>query len=589
MKKKLIYILFPSLLLVGCNDSFLDRFPESTIATENFFKTTNDLELLVNNFYKIVEAPVQDAESDNAASNSEATEMQNLLHGNITSSTAKGWDWEQVRETNYFLENAHKAQGDAEVKKHYIGIVRMLRAQEYYKLIKRYNAVPWFSKSLKDTDTDQLYKGRDSRALVVDSIFADLDYATNYVLPDLGNRTTFNKWYAYGLLARTALHEGTYRKYHDELNMQATASTFLQKAVTACEKIMEEGGLKLETTGGTDQAYEKLFISNDLSKCPEIILFKDFDDGMNVRHDVAMTAFSYVSNLSRSLMESYLVIKNNKAIPFSTLPDYEQTGFTETFKNRDPRYKQTFMYPGFIRPGESKPFIPNMYMGGYPQIKFVIRDPLQMQWGRSYNDLPVMRYAEILLIYAEAKAELETLTQDDVDKTINLLRDRVGMPHLILNEIIADPTIEAIYPNVVRNKNAIMEIRRERRVELACEGFRKDDLMRWKVGKLFEAQQGIFVKQFGVFDVTGDGVADVGIYNSKKDVPPIHLKKILYYLKDASGNSTNMSLSEGDHGYIMFTNDIVNPKKFEDPKYYYFPLPLEQNSLNKNLGETIFW
>ena len=140
----------------------------------------------------------------------------------------------------------------------------------------------------------------------------------------------------------------------------------------------------------------------------------------------------------------------------------------ETFEDRDPRYRQTFMYPGYIRPGDAKPFIPNLNLGGYTQIKFVPQDPQQNQWGCSYNDLPLMRLGEILLIYAEAKAELGTLTQADLDKSINQLRDRVGMPHMVLSELTIDPTLEQQYPNVNGNlKNAILEIRRERRVELA--------------------------------------------------------------------------------------------------------------------------
>ena len=132
----------------------------------------------------------------------------------------------------------------------------------------------------------------------------------------------------------------------------------------------------------------------------------------------------------------------------------------ETFEDRDPRYRQTFMYPGYIRPGDAKPFIPNLNLGGYTQIKFVPQDPQQNQWGCSYNDLPLMRLGEILLIYAEAKAELGTLTQADLDKSINQLRDRVGMPHMVLSELTIDPTLEQQYPNVNGNlKNAILEIR----------------------------------------------------------------------------------------------------------------------------------
>lgn len=106
------------------------------------------------------------------------------------------------------------------------------------------------------------------------------------------------------------------------------------------------------------------------------------------------------------------------------------------------------MYPGYIRPGENRPFVPNLYLGGYPQTKFVAQTADQMDWFRSYNDIPVMRYAEILYIYAEAKAELGILKQADLDATINVVRDRVGMPAILLASLNLNANLEKQYPNV---------------------------------------------------------------------------------------------------------------------------------------------
>ncbi len=594
MKKKIIYMAIALTGLCSCNDSFLDRTPESSLVTENFFKTPTDLSLFVNKLYLSESPKYWDVATDNVVA-SERDEVLDLLRGNITPSTVGGWQWSQVRELNFFLDHAGKAKGSQELIDHYIGIVRMLRGLEYYNLVKRYSDVPWYEHALKDTDKEELYKPQDSRTYVVDKIMEDLEYGTNTILKDLKNRTVYNKWYAYGALARVALHEGTFRKYHDELGLQSTADQFLEKAVNACEQIMNNTtDFDLYTAGGPDNAYASIFNSNDLSKNKEIILFKDFDHDLNIKHDVAMHVFAYTTNLSRSLMESYLVKQGDKAVPFSSIENYETKTFVETFENRDPRYRQTFMYPGYVRPGDAKAFVPNMNLGGYPQIKFVSQDPLQNQWGCSYNDLPLMRLGEILLIYAEAKAELGTLTQDDLDKTINRLRDRVGMPHMVLSELTTDPMLEQQYPNVGgKLKNAILEIRRERRVELACEGFRKDDIFRWKVGKLLEMSQGAYIKKLNaVFDVTGDGVTDVGIFQNSKLVKPIYKKKILYYLEEMGEGGyqkTSISLSEGDHGYIVLTNDIDNPKKFIEPKYYYYPIPSKQRERNKNLHETNFW
>ena len=411
-------------------------------------------------------------------------------------------------------------------------------------------------------------------------------------MTDLENRTVYNRWYAYGLLARIALHEGTFRKYHTELGLENTADDFLKIAVTACEAVMANTtDFEIYDTDGPDDSYRNLFISTNLSKCKEIILFKDYDYDAQIKHYASNHVFSYTTNLSRALMENYLVKKDGKAMPFSSVENYQTKTFMETFADRDPRYAQTFMYPGYIRPGDVQPFIPNMNLGGYPQIKFVSKDAQQIMPGTSYNDLPLMRLAEILLIYAEAKAELGTLNQEDLEKSVNKLRDRVDMPHMVLSELTTDPILEQQYPNVTGGmKNAILEIRRERRVELACEGFRKDDVLRWRVGTLLEMPQGAYIPEINtVFDVTGDGVADVGIFLNSAAVKPIYKKKICYYLEDENGEKTSISLSEGDHGYIILTNDLTSPKKFIEPKYYYFPIPQGERVTNPNLRETNFW
>ena len=590
MKKKILYIALALISLSSCNDSFLDRLPETSLVTENFFRSPSDLALFVNKLYLSESPKYWDPGTDNVVA-SEKDEILDLIRGNITPETVGGWYWGQIRELNYFLDNADKAQGSQELINHYIGIVRMLRGLEYYeRIVKRYSDGPWYEHVLKDTDTELLMKTQDPRTFIVDKIMEDLEFGVQNILPDIKDRTVYNKWYAYGLLARIALHEGTFRKYHDELELQSSADQFLEKAVNACEKIMANTtDFGIYTDGGID-AYGNMFISNNLSKCKEILLFKDFSYDLNIKHDVAMNVFSYNTDLSRSLMESYLIKKDGKAVPFSSIDNYKTKTFMETFEDRDPRYRQTFMYPGYIRPGDAKPFIPNLNLGGYTQIKFVPQDPQRNHWGCSYNDLPLMRLGEILLIYAEAKAELGTLTQADLDKSINQLRDRVGMPHMVLSELTIDPTLEQQYPNVNGNlKNAILEIRRERRVELACEGFRKDDILRWKVGKLLEMPQGVYIAELNtVFDVTGDGVTDVGVFLNKESVKPIYKKKVLYYLEE-QGEKTSISLSEGDHGYIILTNDITNPKKFIEPQYYYYPIPKTQFTYNPNLRQTIFW
>ena len=156
--------------------------------------------------------------------------------------------------------------------------------------------------------------------------------------------------------------------------------------------------------------------------------------------------------------------------------------------------------------------------------------------------IPIIRYAEILLINAEAKAELGILTQNDLNATVNLLRSRVEMPEMTINVPI-DPALEALYPSVSGAlKNVILEIRRERRVELACEGFRYDDTMRWAAGSIYERPfEGVYLPGFGVYDCTGDGVPDVALFKSPNDkmgYTDEELKELsVYYTEDENGVS----------------------------------------------------
>ena len=593
MKKNYIGLLAAfTLLSTSCNNDFMDRFPETSISPEAYFKTVKDLELYTNTYYGNLSTYYFDYVSDNYASYAEVHSNNNLIRGNISSETVGGWsDWGTLRTYNLFLDNVHKVSGDPEEIAHYIGLTRLQRADWYYTQVKWYNDLPWYSKALSDTDEELLYKARDPRTLVVDSIMADLDYAVENMSSEMGNGTQFNRWYALAIQARICLHEGTFRKYHDELNLQNTASLYLEKAIQATSEIIESGKFQIDKRGGKDLAYWNLFTNYDLSGSPEMILFKDYDGGEQIKHGAGAQVLSWVCNLSRSLMESYEYLTDEgKAIPFSMVPGYETKRFTEVFENRDPRFSQTFMRPGYIKGGESLPFRPNLNLGGYPCIKFVPNEADQLVGVNTDTDLPVVRYAEILLINAEAKAELGKLTQDDMDKTINEIRSRVEMPRIILSEIVNDPNLSAQYPNVT--DKALLQIRRERRIELMGENFRWDDLMRWKAGQLIEqVQQGAYIDKFGVFDISGDGIPEMGIFKNEASntVPEAERGNYtFYYLEDKGGQKTTICLSDGDSGYIMMNGEI-GTRQFEQPKYYYWPIPQNQRLLNKNLEETIFW
>ncbi|WP_201747966.1 RagB/SusD family nutrient uptake outer membrane protein [Chitinophaga vietnamensis] len=601
MKKISIYA---TLILLGsaiasCNKDFLQRLPQTSITPEAFFNTPKDLETYSNSFYDNPVYATDDINSDNISSYSGGGELDIMVHNGLNSTTVgtSGWDdWNKLRSYNFMLDNVAKTKGDPAAINHFIGIARFFRARFYMAKVARYSDVPWYSHAMSNTDSS-LYAPRDPRTKVVDSIMADLQFAVDNIMPDEGNRTRVSKWTALALMARFGVFEGTFRKYHDELNLQSSANTYLQKAAWACEQLMGSGKFKIYSTGNGAQDYRSLFSSLTLSGNPEMIQWVDYQQALGIGNNTH-AVLGWMWSLSQSLVYSYLM---KDGTPFTSQPGYDKMDFVKTFQNRDPRLAETVAYPGYSTTNDKSLYIPKPNLGAYDQLKFFPRDPAQRQgWGADYSGIPVYRYAEVLLNYAEAKAELGTLTQSDVDNTINQLRLRVQMPPLNMAaaNALPDPVQAAAYPNVSGvNKGVLLEIRRERRVEMACEGLRFNDVNRWKAGMRFQdAQQGMYVAQLGGIDMSGDGVADIAILASPTDTAalaglPANVRASVsrFYLKDKDGKDNNFYLENNTSGHIMFTANRDVPRKFEEPKYYYRPVPLAQTVLNPNLKQLFGW
>ncbi|WP_316833566.1 RagB/SusD family nutrient uptake outer membrane protein [Pedobacter nutrimenti] len=586
---------FAAVLFAGCKKDFLERLPQTAITSTDFFKTVADMETYSNGFYEMsgntsFGPGTSDVFSDNISVYLGGSEVDNMIRGNISASnvSSDSWKWDNLRRINYMLNNLQNVKGDQVSIDHFKGIARFYRAVFYFQMMKRFGDVPFYNTVLGATDDAALYKPKDPRSLVADSVRADFEFAAAHVKAD-GSATRITKWASLSMLARFCLFEGTFRKYHDELNLQSTANSFLERAVSASQEVMA-AGFSIYNTGKKAEDYQKLFTSTDLSSNKEMIFYQDYDQALN-RSNSTHYVFDWQWSLSKSLADTYLMLDGT---PFTSSPGYSTKPYVQMFSNRDPRMATTIMPPGFSTviggiPNKTRPTF-----GGYPQIKFYALDPSTKVY-TEFTDLPVIRYAEVLLINAEAKTELNTLTQSDLDKTVNLLRSRVGMPALNMTTANAqpDPVLVAMYPLTTgANQGVLLEIRRERNVELACEGFRFDDLLRWKAGKLLaKPTQGMYVPALGAYDVTGDGVEDIAILNSPSETGPIsslpesvRSKLVLYYL-----NSNSFYLSEGTKGFVMFPQDISSPRSFIEPKYYYFPIPLQQIVLNPKLTQPTGW
>lgn len=599
MKKIFAFIILLTVFAASCEKDFLDRIPRDSISTESFFKTEDDLILYTNGLLSLpsgYSVYLGDQGSDNAATTG-AVEIKTILTGNPSSQTlTAGWDWGRLREINFFLDNYAGAAVSEEVKNHYAGLARLYRAQFYYEKVKRYSDVPWYDKVISTADKDLLFKAQDPRATVVDNIMADLDFAAANIRESVPVGTP-DKWVAMMWKARIALHEGTFRKYHPELNLESTANAFLEVAKNTARQIMDAGRFQLHNTGNPSKDYHDLFVSGNLIGNPEMIQFNiyDWSKGRAAGHRYEIQG--YEQSPSRDLIQTYLMSDGSR---FTEKPNFESLLFVEEFTGRDPRLAQTFAHPGWVNiaDGQSQPYIQelNKNFTGYNQIKGYVNstDPSVYE----SVDIPVIRFAETLLIYAEAAAELGQVTQTDLDISINQLRNRAGMPALVLATANAnpDPFLLAQYSNVSgANLGVILEIRRERRVEMAMEGYRFDDLMRYAAGKLLEINPvGMFFPGLGKYDMTGDGIEDIILIDKGTDIPEGDNKetnalgeKLVYYKTGFIDENATVYLENGANGGHVVTEKT--DRVFTAPRDYYRPIPFNEVILNPNLKQPFNW
>lgn len=597
MKKLTSYIILGTLFLsASCKKDFLNRYPQDQIATELFFKSETDLSLYMNGQLNLASTwqYLGDQSSDNAASTA-LLELKNMMTGNPSSQTiTSGWDWGTLRNLNFFLDNYSGADVTQEVKDHYAGLAKYYRAMFYFGKISRFSDVPWYGKTLLPENPD-LYKGRDPRTLVVDSIMADLSFAAQHVREKVPSGTP-NLWAVKMLYARIALYEGTFRKYHPELNLQATAARFLDTARIQAQAIMSSGKFSIYNTGNPSSDYATVFASQDLLRVNEVILANPYDYVKGNNSNINGYLFGdYEQSPSRDLVQTYLMKDGSR---FTDIPGYDKFQFTQEFQNRDPRMAQTLAAPGFIRAGDKTPYIQrlNKNFTGYHQVKGYFNTTDNAISGSM--DFPVYRYAEALLVYAEAKAEQGILTQGDLDQSVNLLRARAGIPamNLATSNAAPDPVQAAKFPDVSGiMKGVILEIRRERRVEFAMEGYRYDDLMRWHAGKTMEKiPEGMYFPGLGKFDMTGDGLEDIILIDKSADIPSEDKKEknslgvpLIYYKAGNIGDDVTVYLKNGTAGGNIVTE--TTKRTFQEPKYYYRPIPYTQVALNPNLKQIFDW
>ena len=500
---KLKYLALAGLIGFTACDDVIDLKPLDNFTDESYWTSIDDLRNYANRFYPNLAAPssTYDQQSDNRV----PSNYDKWLYNEYLLDDATDWSWSNIRNLNFFMNRYQRVSGSEADINGQVAVIRFFRALDYFGKIKSYGDVPWYEKDLTDTDTEELYKARDSRDFVLGKVIDDLEYAIQW-LPEKNAAIegALHKDVARTQLSRVCLYYGTYKKYH---NVGGTPSSedLLEKAASSALAVMQTGRYKIVQAKDKDcgmvsfqdypMHYQNLFVQEDLSDNAEAILFRKYVSGVFMHSTGRQDASP---GFSKDFVESFLC-KDGKPIAVSDLYQGDNT-LDEELMNRDPRMYQLIdninrpwavqkdgtidLHRSVKDPTKSAPDVSaSASVTGYMNTKHLSADPTQWVANASTYDFIVYRYAEVLLNYAEAKYELGELTQDILDETINKLRDRVEMPHLKMEVGFTDPN----WPNYGYEVAPLLqEIRRERRIELVAEGFRYDDIIRWKGVKVYE-------------------------------------------------------------------------------------------------------
>jgi hypothetical protein len=581
-----ISIILTSLLVIVTSCEVTNVEPEDKITDLSYWKSTDDLELFANSFYTSLTSP--DANLDNTSDNAVPKTPDTRLFNNMTVPGSRGgWstdDWKNIRNLNYFLSHYQTAEGNADDIKQYVGEIYFFRANEYFNKVKMFGDVPWIDKDLNVDDGDLLNKARDPRKFVVDKIIDDLDTAVaDLNLPEAVASGRIHKFAALQLLARVCLFEGTWMKYRNLSGWE----DYLQKAVDASERIMNEGDYEIVAGNATYMFdgyplyYRQQFIQEDLTANKECVLPRIYIQDL-VMHSLSRNVNESSKGISKDFIESFLCI-DGEAIANSPLylgDDSLQMEMT----NRDPRLRNMVDNKNlpYYLDGTTPisypvtPVVVNTCPTGYMASKFRTAEPAQNEANKCTYDWYVFRYAEVLLIFAEAKAELGTITQTDLDNSINQLRARLDEPgNFTMGRLTMNPQADPLAIVDGRPRYGytvsplIYEIRRERRIELAFEGFRWDDICRWNAGVMIENPKtmlGITVNEAVINRYT--------YYNGGTDQ---FATRTLYQLTDWDGKTKTLLQVYSEMDRIW------------DDKLYLNPLPTDQLTLNPNLEQNPGW
>lgn len=594
-------------LFTGCE---MNEEPQASASVGMVFSSEKGLQTYAYSFYNVLpkrsDAFRRNATMDFGAKNS----LADMEVGAYTTNSATSWDWKPLRNINFFLESNNNESLSASVRDNYNGIARLFRARFYFEMLVKYGEVPWIDKVFNDASDPDLYNSQDSRDVIIGHILEDLDFAYANILEAdaTHNSTIVNKWTALAFKSRVCLFEAAWRKYHanDALDIARTGCTeysstaLYQLAADAAKEVIEKGPYKLYTAGtyeGGRGAYRELFIA-DKAVTTEVMMAIETDKVLGLgEQNWWYNSSTYGPHLcmSRKFVNTYL---NLDGTPYN---EKKANGAYKTFveetTGRDTRLNQTVRAADYTRKNASGTYertaanFTGHTLTGYQFTKFAMDDVAYDDAATNDNDIPIMRYAEILLNYAEAKAELGTLTDADWAMTIGALRSRAGITGgtpqtgtLTTRPTTIEPYIASYYPTI--SNPVLLEIRREREIELCLEGFRLNDLKRWNCCNLWvdDPWEGVFIPALNApLDMNGDGVFDAYFYDTDK-ITDEKYASIGVYVGTGKSNVLNVKAVSG--GYLMKYNYAG---RNWPARQYLYPIPEVVIQLNTNLKQNPGW
>lgn len=633
--------------LASC-EKLLTVSPIDEVSADTFLSTEQELKLFAMGLIEAYQPTADDIAngSDIASDLTAKRDASKFWYpGDIYKPNDRGaWSYTNVRRANVLINNMVRAKGNVsdEIYNHYQGVGRFWRAYFIWGKVQAYGDVPWQETLVDPKDSVSLYAPRDDREFVVHKCIEDLQYAVDNCLGDDNYKNVINKWIAAAALSRMALYEGTYRKYFDVntstykpwTNKYETADQLLQIAVDASKVLMESGKFSL------NPSYHDNFVTENLLGNPEMIWVAEYSTGDDATRTHSLTSDFRGSTVggpspTKEYVNHFLKI-DGTPITDDKIPLYEEMAADN---GRDPRLNNNVNHIGLTYKalsGETyAKWMPcQLTYSGYNLTKWNIEEEVQFQVAKCGNSIPIFRYAEVLLNYAEAKAELGQMNDAVWAESVGLIRKRAGLTYTgrpkavdkMLYDYYATPydfEEQGLQGNRANDLKAhltadLLEIRRERVTELGYEGLRGDDLHRWHCLSLItekntngRGNRGIWVTKedakngFLFNPVFTPNAQGTGGYNydaatdtytvaadGKGGFDLIH-GKVTFGSKASetsfgianSGADQSFSLSEGDHGYLIFHYAL----EFALKKYLY---PVNSNSvllLNPNITQNWGW